>query len=66
MSIAELYVFFLPLINILGTICLVALTAGSVLYLMYWILKRIWKGVVAVGVLSFCTFLTVLLLGGVS
>lgn len=65
MSIIELYTFLLPLINLLGTVCLIALTAGSVLYVMYWILKRIWKGVVVVGVFSACAFLAVLLLGGV-
>ena len=31
MSIIELYTFFLPLINLLGTLCLTALIAGSVL-----------------------------------
>ena len=65
MSIIELYIFFLPLINILGTLCLIALISGSVLFMMAWIIKRIWKGIVAVGVLSFCVLLTVLLLGGV-
>lgn len=64
MSIAELYIFFTPLINILGTICLIALAAGSVLYVMYWILKRIWKGIVAVGVFSFCMFLLMFFFGG--
>lgn len=65
MSIIELYIFFLPLINILGTLCLIALISGSVLFMMAWIIKRIWKGIVAVGVLSFCVLLTVLILGGV-
>ena len=64
MSIIELYTFFLPLINILGTFCLTALIVLSVLYVMFWIIKRIWKGIVAVGVLSFCAFLAVLFLGG--
>lgn len=65
MNIIELYTFFLPLINLLGTLCLTALIAGSVLFVMVWIIKRIWKGVVAVGVVSFCALLAVLLLGGV-
>lgn len=63
MTIIDLYYFFLPLINVLGTICLVALTAGSVLYLMAWIIKRIWKGVLAIGVASFCAFMAVVLWG---
>lgn len=65
MSIIELYTFLLPLINLLGTVCLIGLVAGSVLYVMVWIIKRFWKGVVAVGVLSACAFLAVLLWGGV-
>ena len=63
MSIIELYTFFLPLINLLGTLCLTALIAGSVLYVMAWIIKRIWKGIVALSVLSFCAFLVILFLG---
>lgn len=64
MNINEMYIFFLPLINFLGTICLVALTAGSVLFVLAWIIKRIWKGIVAVGVLSFCAILVMIFLGG--
>lgn len=63
MSIIDLYIFFLPLINILGNLCLTALIAGSVLYVMAWIISRIWKGIVALGVLSFCAFLAALFLG---
>ena len=62
MSIIELYTFFLPLINLLGTLCLTALIAGSVLYVMAWIIKRIWKGIVALGVFSFCVFLLAIVL----
>lgn len=57
MTFAELYIFFLPLINILGTLCLIALSAGSVLFLMVWIIRRIWKGIVAIGVFSFFVFM---------
>ena len=64
MSINEMYIFFLPLINFLGTICLIALTAGSILLVLAWIIKRIWKGIVAVGALSFCVFLVMIFLGG--
>lgn len=64
MNIINLYILFLPLIKILGTLCLIVLIAGSVLFVTAWIIRRIWKGIVAVGVLSFCVFLAVLLLGG--
>jgi hypothetical protein len=63
MTWLDLYILFHPLIDILGTICLIALSAGSVLYLMYWILKRIWKGLVAVGMLSFSVFVLMAFLG---
>ncbi len=65
MPFIDLYVFFHPLIDLLGTLCLVALIAGSVLYLMYQLIKRIWKGVVAIGIVSFCALIAVVLLGGV-
>ena len=64
MSIIELYTFCLPLINLLGTLCLTILVAGSVLFVIAWIIKRIWKGIIAIGVIFFCAFLAVLLLGG--
>ena len=63
MTWLDLYFLFHPLIDILGTICLIALSAGSVLYLMCWILKRIWKGLVAVGMLSFSVFVLMAFLG---
>lgn len=53
MNLAELYIFFLPLINILGTICLIALAAASTLYVIIWILRRIWMYLVAIGVFAF-------------
>ena len=63
MTWLDLYSLFHPLIDILGTICLIALSAGSVLYLMFWILKRIWKGLLAVGMLSFSVFMLMAFLG---
>lgn len=63
MDIIALYAFFHPLIDVLGTVCLIALMAGSVLYVAAWIISKIWKGIVAVGVLSFCVLLLVLFFG---
>jgi hypothetical protein len=63
MDIIALYTFFHPLIDVLGTVCLIALMAGSVLYVAAWIISKIWKGIVAVGVLSFCALLLVLFFG---
>lgn len=63
MDIIALYMFFHPLIDVLGTLCLIVLMAGSVLYLAVWIIRRIWKGIVAVGALSFFVLLLALVLG---
>jgi hypothetical protein len=63
MDIIALYTFFHPLIDVLGTLCLIALMAGSVLYVAAWIICRIWKGIVAVGVLSFCALLLLIFFG---
>ena len=52
MTILELYIFFLPLIKILGTICLIALAAGSTLAVIVWFIKRTWKIIVAAGALT--------------
>lgn len=59
MDLMELYIFFLPLINVLGTICLIALAAASILIMIVWILRKIWMYLVAVGV-----FTVLVVLGG--
>lgn len=53
MEILELYTFFYPLIQVLGTVCLILLAAGSVVAAFVWIIRRIWMYVVAAGVLTF-------------
>lgn len=52
MTIGELYIFFQPLINFLGTICLIALAAGGTLYAIIWVIRRVWKYILAFGVLT--------------
>ena len=53
MEILELYTFFYPLIQVLGTVCLIVLAAGSVVVTFVWIIRRIWMYLVAAGVLTF-------------
>lgn len=65
MNINELYNAFAPLINVMGSLCLTALISITVLYAVFWILKKVWKVVSAVGVILACVFLVVLLFGGV-
>ena len=43
MTIENLYIIFHPVIDILGTLCLLALMAGGVLYVGMWVLSRIWR-----------------------
>ena len=52
MTIMELYILFLPLIQVLGTICLIVLAAGSVVVTFVWIIRRIWMYIVAAGLLT--------------
>lgn len=63
MTILELYTVLLPLINFLGTICLIALLAGGTLFTMVWIMKKVWKCVLAVSTVSFVLFAAILILG---
>lgn len=56
MNLVELYFFFFPVINVLGTICLIALAAASTLYVIVWIFRRIWMYLVAFGVFTFLVF----------
>lgn len=53
MEIMELYTFFYPLIQVLGSVCLIVLAAGSVVIAFVWIIRKIWVYLVAAGVLTF-------------
>lgn len=53
MEILELYTLFYPLIQVLGTVCLIVLAAGSVVVTFVWIIRRIWMYLMAAGVITF-------------
>ena len=62
MTIMELYIFLLPLIQVLGTVCLIVLAAGSVVVTFVWIIRRIWMYIVAAGLLTvFVVFMGLML-----
>lgn len=64
MTIGELYIFFLPLINLLGTFCLIALAAGGTLCAIIWVIKKVWKFILTVGVLTVIVVSIALVMGG--
>ena len=51
MTIQELYIFFQPLTQPLGTLCLILLAAGSVVATFIWFVRRFWMYIVAAGLL---------------
>ena len=65
MSIPELYILFAPLTQFLGTVCLVLLLAASVVVVIVWIFRLVWRFVVAAGALAFFILVLNLVLQGV-
>ena len=63
MTILELYTLLTPLIQFLGTICLIALSAGGVLFTIAWVISKTWKYILSFGAISFVLFAVVLILG---
>ena len=63
MSIESLFIYMHPLIDILGTICLIALMAGGVLYILVWIGRRIWRYVLTAGAITAFVVILALSLG---
>lgn len=55
--------FLHPLVDFLGTICLILLVAASVLWTAAWIIRRIWKYVLAAGAVLFLVAVLALTLG---
>ena len=52
-----------PLVDLLGTICLIVLIAAGVLWAAVWIIQRIWKFVLADGAVVFLAAALALTLG---
>ncbi len=63
MTIIDLYILLQPLIDILGTICLIALVAGGTIFVMVWFVKTFWKQILTVGAISFVVIMAVLVVG---
>ena len=52
MSLIELYIWLQPFTSALGTVCLIVLAAAGTLYAVMWVLNRIWKYLLAGGVIT--------------
>lgn len=52
MTWVELFTAFHPVIDVLGTLCLIVLTFGSTLLVIVWVIKKTWKFIVAAGVIT--------------
>lgn len=63
MTIESLFIHMHPVIDFLGTICLIALMAGGVLYVLVWIGRRIWKYVLTAGAVFTLMIILALSLG---
>ena len=67
MTIHQLFVLLQPvlhpLVDFLGTICLVLLVAAGVLWTAAWIIQKIWKYVLAAGAVAFIVAALALTLG---
>lgn len=63
MSLIELYIWLQPLTSIIGTVCLIVLAAAGTLYAFVWIMNRIWKYLLAAGVITFLVAMAGLVLG---
>lgn len=62
MTIIELYTFLQPLIQFLGTICLMALVCGGTIFVIAWIIRQLWKYILAFGAAVFVLFSAILVL----
>ena len=67
MTIQQLFIILEPilhpLVDLLGTICLILLVAAGVLWTAAWIIRRIWKYVLAAGAVLFLVAALALTLG---
>lgn len=63
MTIAQLYLLLQPLITVLGTLCLIALVAGGTLFVIAWIIRKLWIYMMAFGAAAFVLFTAALFLG---
>lgn len=52
-----------PLVDVLGTLCLILLSAAGILWAAAWIIRKIWKFVLTAGALFFLVTALALILG---
>ena len=63
MTIQQLHILLQPLINFLGEICLMLIALGGLSAAAIWIIRRIWRDVLAAGASLALAALILLYLG---
>ena len=63
MAIQQLHILLQPLINFLGEICLMLIALGGLSAAAVWIIRRIWRYVLAAGAILALAALILLYLG---
>lgn len=63
MTIQQLHILLQPLINFLGEICLMLIALGGLAWAAIWIIRRIWRYVLAAGAILALAALILLYLG---
>lgn len=67
MTIQQLFILLQPIlhpvVDFLGTICLILLVAAGILWTAAWIIRKIWKYVLAAGAIVFIVAALALTLG---
>lgn len=64
MTLIEIYILLQPLIDFLGTVCLILLVAGCAVFAVVWFFKTFWKPIVISGVVFLMLTILMLLQGG--
>ena len=63
MTIQQLHIWLQPLVNFLGEICLMLIALGGLSGAAIWIIRRIWRYVLAAGAILALAALILLYLG---
>ena len=63
MTIVELYVFLQPLIQVVGTICLIGLVSGGIIFSIAWVIRKLWMYILAFGAAAFALAAAALVIG---
>lgn len=62
MTIIELYAILQPLIQLLGTVCLIVLTVRGAVFAIVWVIRKLWVYILVFGAAAFVLFSAALVL----